>query len=213
MDFPHAAPAAVAALCLGLAISACSSDLSTGAAPAPSDAILAQHTPAPQRGAPGPGLLVTGDYTQLDAATASGIAGSLSLSVDAGGTVPRFADAFIASVAVFGYAWVDAETGAGIVAVIHPAIGRDSRQNPDKWHTHPVQLAAGTGGSEFCIVSIGRSQGGIAIRDDVLDVHVSGQWAGISADALDVAAAFIVQGEEACAGTGLGVHVLDAEGL
>jgi hypothetical protein len=38
---------------------------------------------------------------------------------------------FIHSVAVFGYAWADLDTGKGIVAVIHPTIGRDSRQNPD----------------------------------------------------------------------------------
>src|SRR5688500_3322427 len=62
------------------------------------------------------------DYGQLDAASASGTAGSLKLSVDAGGAIARFPDDFVGSVAVFGYAWVDTETGRGVVAVIHPAI-------------------------------------------------------------------------------------------
>jgi hypothetical protein len=149
----------------------------------------------------------------LDGASTSGNPGALSLGVDAGAAIPRFPDSFILSVAVCGYAWVDGNTGQGIVAVIHPAIGRDSRQNPDGWHTHPVQLTGGTGISEFCIVSIGRSQGGIAIRGNELRLQMAVQWAGLSAGTLDVAAAFVVQPDEDCAATGLGVHVLDAEPL
>ena len=156
------------------------------------------------------------DYTGLDDAAAEGRGGSVSLMVNASGSIPRFPDDYVSSVAVFGYAWADLGTGRGIVAAIHPVIGRDSRQNPDGWHTHPVQLTAGTkpsGTSDFCIVSIGTSQGGIAIQGDILRVNMADHWAGVSAGAVDVAAAFKVQGDAGCAATGLGVVVLDAETL
>jgi hypothetical protein len=141
----------------------------------------------------------------------------MQLSVDAAGDIPRQPDAFIHSVAVFGYAWADLDTGKGIVAVIHPTIGRDSKQNPDGWHTHPVQLTGGTttsgGTSDFCIVSIGRSQAGIAIQGGVMRTNVALRWAGLSVNALDVAASFVVQVDAGCSGSGLGVAVLDTEAL
>ena len=96
------------------------------------------------------------------------------------------------------------------MAVIHPLIGRDSNQNPDNWHTHPVQLTAGAGTSTFCIVSIGTSQGGIALHGAELRVSVAARQAGVAASELDVAASFIVEGNSACTGSGLGVVVLDA---
>jgi hypothetical protein len=43
-------------------------------------------------------------YTDLDAAAARGTQGSLSVWVNTGGAGPRFAEAFISSVPVFGYA-------------------------------------------------------------------------------------------------------------
>lgn len=151
-------------------------------------------------------------YTQLDDASKRGTDGSLHLAVDAAGDIPRHPDAFINSVAVFGYAWVDGQTSRGVVAVIHPAIGRDSRQNPDGWHTHPVSLLPGTQTSTFCIGSIGRSQGGIAIHDDVLRLNISERWAGITAEELDLAASFIVRADAGCS-VGLGVVVMDVEPL
>jgi hypothetical protein len=154
-------------------------------------------------------------YTGLDAAAVGGTVGSLHLQIDASGPISRFPDQFIGSVAVFGYAWVDLDTGKGIVSVIHPAIGRDSRQNPHGWHTHPVQLGAGTkpaGDSDFCIVSIGRSQGGINIHADVLRLQMAEHWAAISASSLDVAASFIVQADAGCT-SGLGVAVIDTAAL
>ncbi len=151
-------------------------------------------------------------YGALDGASASAFGGSLRLSVDAGGPIPRFPDGYIESVAVFGYAWVDGDTGAGLVAVIHPVIGRDSHQNPDGWHTHPVQLTAGAA-FDFCIESIGGSQGGLSLQGDELTVRIAERWAGVSAAALDVAAAFIVRQDAGCAATGLGVEVLDTATL
>jgi hypothetical protein len=83
----------------------------------------------------------------------------LFASIEALDTIPRFPDQFIESVLVFGYAWVDSDTGEGIVVAIHPEF-RDSNQNPDAWHTHPVQLSSGDGtSSDFCIEELGTSQG------------------------------------------------------
>lgn len=170
------------------------------------------HTPSEQSARVDAVISASPAYTQLDDASKRGTDGSLHLLVNAGGDIPRHPDGFINSVAVFGYAWVDGQTSRGVVAVIHPTIGRDSRQNPDGWHTHPVSLLPGTPTSTFCIGSIGRSQGGIAIHDDVLRLQMSERWAGITAGELDLAASFIVQADAGC-GVGLGVVVLDAEPL
>jgi hypothetical protein len=153
------------------------------------------------------------DYTSLDGASAEGVGGSLKLEADAAGAIPRFPDSYTGGVAVFGYAWADLATGRGVVAVIHPAIGRDSNQNPDAWHTHPVVLAGGTGASNFCVVSIGTSQAGIAIVGDRMRVNIAANQAAVSAADLDVTAAFIVQPDAGCKATGLGVSVLSAVSL
>jgi hypothetical protein len=153
------------------------------------------------------------DYAGLESGGAADDGGALKLDVDAAGDIPRFADTYISGVAVFGYAWADLGSGRAVVAVIHPATGRDSNQNPDAWHTHPVQLAAGAGASSFCVVSIGTSQAGIAIVRDHMKVNIARNQAGLSAGDLDVVAAFIIQPEAACAATGLGVRVLSAVNL
>ena len=152
-------------------------------------------------------------YTGVDAGSATVRGGSVHLTVNSGGSIPRFPDTFITSIAVFGYAWADLETGAALVSVIHPVIGRDSRQNPDGWHTHPVQLGGGTSTSSFCVVSIGGSQAGIRIHGDAMNLSLPAGWLpGVAAD-LDVVAAFIVQADAGCLATGLGVAVLDAEAI
>jgi len=178
-----------------------------------SDRDLLAHTPGWSRHVTPASLVLAPGYAQLDDASARDTPGSLHLRIDAAGEIPRHPDTFIQSVAVFGYAWADLDTGKGVVAVIHPAIGRDSRQNPDGWHTHPVQLTAGTAASGFCIVSIGRSQAGIAIQGDILRTNLSLRWAGLNAGAFDVAAAFIVQVDPGCTASGLGVAVLEAEAI
>jgi hypothetical protein len=194
---------ATRALVAGLLITACS-DEPTQARGDPLGAHAAARR-APPLGAVA--LASTPGYSQLDAASVRGTSGSLHASVDAGAAIPRFPDEFVRSVAVFGYAWLHLAAGKGVVAVIHPAIGADSHQNPNAWHTHPVQLTAGTASSDFCIVSIGTSQGGISIHDDVLRLEMAERQAGISASLLDVAAAFVVQPDAGCA-SGLGVEVL-----
>jgi hypothetical protein len=174
---------------------------------------LAAHRPNAHRTGESLVIQSQGAYAGVDGGTVATRGGSVQLTVDAGGPIPRFADSFISSVAVFGYAWADLATGAAIVSVLHPVIGRDSYQNPDGWHTHPVQLSGGTGASDFCIVSIGGSQAGIAIVGDGMNVTVPARWLPAAASDLDVVAAFIVQGEAGCAGTGLGVAVLAGQAL
>lgn len=213
---PSARMVPTALALLGAVFLVACEDTSTALADPEATTVLLSHSPTHHGVSRAPSTTSAPEYTRLDDAAAQGKGGAVHLMVNASGAIPRHPDGFIASVAVFGYAWADLDTGQGIVAVIHPTIGRDSRQNPDGWHTHPVQLTAGTkpaGTSDFCIVSIGRSQGGIAIHGDVMRVHMADRWAGVAAGALDVAAAFLVQGDSGCVGTGLGVVVLDAETL
>lgn len=194
------------------ALGGCADREPTNATPAQTPHMIVQlHSPASQ-GISSVVPASTPAYGALDGASASASGGSLRLSVNAGGSIPRFPDGYIESVAVFGYAWVDGDTGAGLVAVIHPMIGRDSHQNPDGWHTHPVQLTTGAA-FDFCIVSIGGSQGGLSLQGDELAVRIAERWAGVSAAALDVAAAFIVRQDAGCTATGLGVEVLDTATL
>ncbi len=203
----------------GLSGVACSDSEPTVATTGSEASLLQAHAPSHRRtpavASPAQVPDPATSYTGLDAAAARGTNGSLHLQVDASGEIPRFPDEFISSVAVFGYAWADLDTGNGVVAVIHPSIGRDSRQNPDGWHTHPVELGAGTkpsGGSDFCIAAIHRSQGGINIRQDVVRLHMAERWAGLAAGSLDVAASFTVQADAGCA-SGLGVAVIETAAL
>src|SRR4030095_8558574 len=171
-------------------LAACTKDSPTDA-PELRSTIVLNHSPAQSKGAAA-GVAIAPAYTALDDASALDKGNGLLLTVDASGDIPRFPDAYIESVAVFGYAWVDANTGRGIVAVIHPLIGRDSQQNPDGWHTHPVQLAAGAA-FNFCVVSIGGSQAGLSIQDNELSGRVNDAAFNLSAGDLDVGAAVIVR--------------------
>lgn len=145
-------------------------------------------------------------YTQLLKATVSTTPGSVMLSVTTGGNIPRFPDAFIQSVLVFGYAWVNANTGQGLVAAIHPSF-RDSSQNPSAWHTHTVVLSSGTSTSNFCIQQLGTSAGGLTIINNVLGVNTGIAQAGSFIP--NVGASFIVQHDPGCTTTGLGVKILN----
>ncbi len=212
MHSPNLIPRVILALTASLAGAACTDGIPTQAsAPGPLSTIAA-HSPSHLKSSGTVGFASTPPaYTQLDAATAAGSGGALSLAVDVQGDIPRFPDSYMQSVAVFGYAWLNASL-TGVVAVIHPVIGADSRQNPAGWHTHPVQLTAGTGNSDLCVASIGTSEGGISIQDDGLRLQISQNLAGVAAGDLAIVAAFIVQGDAGCT-SGLGVHVLSAKGL
>ena len=201
---------AATTLALALSLAACD-DL--GSPKQTASPTVAAHDPSRHGGGSAVVAAAVPSYATIERAGAADVGGALKLEADAAGDIPRHADTYIGGVAVFGYAWADLATGRAIVAVIHPAIGRDSNQNPDAWHTHPVQLAAGAGASNFCIVSLGTSQAGIAIVGDEIRVNVADHQAGLSAGDLDVAAAFIVQPEGGCAATGLGVKILSAANL
>lgn len=211
MHRPNLIPTVIFALSASLAGSACTDGLPTQASPALEHlSMIAAHSPSQAKSSGEIGTTSTPpDYTQLDAATARGNAGTLSLGVDVRAAIPRFPDAYVQSVAVFGYAWLDADLTTGVVAVVHPVIGRDSNQNPAAWHTHPVHLTAGTDDSDLCVASIGTSEGGISIRSDALALQISNRTAGVAASDLAIAAAFIVQEDAGCSST-LGVHVLSA---
>ena len=203
----HNAMLAIPALGVTFTLAACDDLTRPGQSASPA---VAAHDPTRHGGGSAVVIAALPDYATVENADAAASGGALKLAADVAGEIPRHADTYISSVAVFGYAWADLGTGRGIVAVIHPAIGRDSNQNPDAWHTHPVQLAAGAGASNFCVVSLGTSQAGIAIVGDAIRVNIAQAQAGLSAGDLDVTAAFIVQPEAGCAATGLGVKVLSA---
>lgn len=145
----------------------------------------------------------------VDASATTNNGRVLFASVEAADTIPRFPDPFIESVLVFGYAWVDIDTGEGIVAAIHPEF-RDSNQNPDAWHTHPVQLSSGAS-TDFCIEELGTSQGGIRLNGNVMDIRMPSTFTGGITP--DTAASFIVVQDSGCQTTELGVDVLDTIGI
>jgi hypothetical protein len=153
-------------LAVAVTLAACDDD--SGSPGQNASPAVAAHDPSVRGG--GNAILTAAlpNYTTAESAQAEGSGGALKLVADVAGDIPRFADTFIGSVAVFGFAWADLGTGRAVVAVIHPAIGRDSNQNPDAWHSHPVQLAGGAGTSNFCIISIGTSQAGIVIAGGLL---------------------------------------------
>lgn len=150
------------------------------------------------------------DATKISAASATENAGSLHLSVTPDGRPPRRIEEVGGGNAVFGYAWVDLDTGEGVAATIHPSFS-DSRQNPHGWHTHIVGLGAGAGAANFCLLSASaNSPGGIGIADSGVKVNISKtQAGGLSAGDLDAAAAFVVVGEALCPAPNLGVILTD----
>lgn len=194
-------------------LTACDGDSALTATNGEALSALAAHNPSTHGVAASVTIQSQPAYGDVDEGDVTVRGGSVHLAVNTGGPIPRFPDSFITSVAVFGYAWADLDTGAAIVSVIHPVIGRDSRQNPDGWHTHPVQLSAGSAASDFCIVNIGGSQAGIRILGNAMNLSVPARWVPVAGTALDVVASFVVQADAACPGSGLGVAVLDATAL
>src|ERR671922_245752 len=75
---------------------------------------------------------------------------------------------------VVGIASVDLQTSKAFVATIHPAIARDSNQNPRAWHAHTVTLAGGaTTPNDFCLGAINATPtAGISIHGATMKVNV-----------------------------------------
>ncbi len=130
------------------------------------------------------------------------------LSVTTGAAIPRHPDAFIRSNLVVGFGWADLDTSRGFVVTIHPASGRDSRQNPRGWHAHTVTFGPGaTAPNDFCFVSIDSSPtAGIHLHGATLRVNVRTRVLPFPVSAIDTAVGFTVQPDSACA-SGLGIRI------
>lgn len=156
----------------------------------------------------GPAYLAVTDWS---AETASQMTVRLSASTNA--AIPRFPDEFISGNAIVGIAWADLGTGTALVATIHPAIGRDSKQLKDGWHVHTVQLAGGaTAPNDFCLVAVLTTPtAGIRIMGDTMTLDLAASklplGGDVTVDDLDAAVGFTVHPGDAGCGTGLGVRV------
>src|SRR6266436_3372117 len=95
MHSPHLIPRVILALTASLAGATCSDGIPTQAsAPGPLSMITA-HSPSHLKSSGTVGLASTPPaYTQLDAASAGGSGGALSLAVDVQGDIPRFPDSY-----------------------------------------------------------------------------------------------------------------------
>ncbi len=96
MHSPNLIPRVILALTASLAGAACTDGIPTQAsAPGPLSTIAA-HSPSHLKSSGTVGFASTPPaYTQLDAATAAGSGGALSLAVDVQGDIPRFPDSYM----------------------------------------------------------------------------------------------------------------------
>lgn len=143
-------------------------------------------------------------YADINKSTKYQTKDTLKTTVTANAKIPKYPDTFIKSVLVYGYGWVDNDTGKAFTTLIHPSF-RDSTKNPDKWHGHPVTLVAGTANSDFCVGYIGdaenTAEGGISIDDETRTMKTSTSMAklnGLKMADIDTAASFIVQEDLGC---------------
>ena len=156
----------------------------------------------------GPAYLAVNDWS-ADAVSQM----TVRLSASTNAAIPRFADEFISGNAIVGLAWADLGTGTALVATIHPAIGRDSKQLKDGWHLHTVQLGGGaTAPNDFCLVAVLTTPtAGIRIQGDTMTIDIAASklplGGDVSVDDLDAAVGFTVHGGDAGCATGLGVRV------
>jgi hypothetical protein len=146
------------------------------------------------------------NYADVNKSTKYQSKDSLKTTITADSRIPKEPDSFIRSVLVYGYGWVDTDTGKAFTTLIHPNF-RDSTKNPDKWHGHPVTLTTGTANSDFCVAYIGdgenTAEGGISIDDETRTMKTSTSLAklnGLKTTDIDTAASFIVQEDSACPG-------------
>lgn len=153
--------------------------------------------------APGPDYL---EVTSWQAVAKNNSTVRLSATTKAG--IPRHPDGFIRSNPVVGVAWADLQTGKVFVVTIHPAIGRDSHQNPRAWHAHTALLTGGaTAPNDFCLGAITSSPtAGIAIQGATVTINTRASVLPVATSAFDVATGFTVQTDPAC-GSHLGVRL------
>jgi hypothetical protein len=151
---------------------------------------------------PGPSYLSVSSWK-----AASKSKGTAVLSVTTTASIPVHPNTFIRSNPVVGFAWVDTQTSSAFVATIHPAIGRDSNQNPRAWHGHTVTLTTGaTSPDDFCLGSIASTPTvGLSIHGATMKINVRKSRLPVATTAFDLATGFTVQVDHACT-SGLGVR-------
>jgi hypothetical protein len=151
---------------------------------------------------PGPDYL---EVTSWKAAAKGSPTARLTATTKA--TIPKHPNSFIRSNPVVGIAWVDVSTSKAFVVTIHPAIGRDSNQNPRAWHAHTVTLAGGaTAPNDFCLGAINSNPtAGISIHGATMKVNVRRSSLPVPTTALDAAVGFTLQHDTAC-GSALAVR-------
>jgi hypothetical protein len=152
---------------------------------------------------PGPAYLSVSSWKAVSKSK-----GTAVLSVTTKAPIPVHPNAFIRSNPVVGFAWVDTQTNTAFVATIHPAIGRDSKQNPRAWHAHTVTLTGGaTSPDDYCLAGINSSPTvGLSIHGATMKVNVRSSVLPVPPAAFDTAVGFTAQHDVPCA-SGLGVRV------
>src|ERR687892_518424 len=152
--------------------------------------------------APGP------DYLDVTAwKTLAKNKSTAQLSVTTKAAIPKQPDTFIRSNPVVGLGWLDVQTSNVFVVTIHPAIGRDSRQNPRAWHAHTAALTGGAPArNAFGLAAITATPtAGISIQGATMKVNVRRSALPVPPAAIDAATGFTLQADGACA-SGLGVR-------
>lgn len=141
------------------------------------------------------------NYADIDSATKSQTSNVLKGTVDATANIPHVPDSFIKSVLVYGYGWVDTNTGKAAVALIHPNF-RDSTKSPGTWHMHPITLGQGTTKSTYCISYFGdgltTAEGGLPISQDVMKMSVGTSKVSLNASEVDTVSSFVIQEDSSC---------------
>ena len=128
-----------------------------------------------------------------------------TLTITTADDIQRFPDDFVTSNAVVGFAWADSSTGKGFFTTIHPAIGRDSNQNPDAWHAHTGTLVGGTADSDFCLSSIDSTPtSGISIQGNTMKVQTASSNVPSN---VDVITGFVINPDSACPVSNLGLSL------
>jgi hypothetical protein len=153
---------------------------------------------------PGPGYLAVRSHSEHASSDHT-----VRLSATTTDPIPRRPDGFILSQAIVGIAWADLDTGMALVATIHPAIGRDSRQRPDAWHVHTVRLTGGaTAPNDFCLVEVSSTPtAGIQIHGATMAIDLRASEMPITPAEIDAAVGFTVHPGDAGCASGLGVRV------
>src|SRR5687768_1267578 len=93
---------AISTLALTVTLAGCDDLTRPGQSASPA---VAAHDPTRHGGGSAVVISALPDYTTAESADAAASGGALKLAADVAGDIPRHADSYISTVAVFGYAW------------------------------------------------------------------------------------------------------------